>query len=277
MEVEAKGISCGKFRFCNTLCVIAMIIAGCFVTGCSHDEFSETNEIDVISQSKEYEEYIVAHLNFYNELQNIDGQKVKIGEINGKNVYRITTNELNIELFDKIFITHNKLIDKYPEYEKLETGEKSKLFEIVSVKSKKIARLIPVENTPIRLKNATVEQLTRFIQRYFSYYLDAFVECFNYSNTNKVESGGVITPEGSALFIIDTAATINSMTMRVHHTKSGSIYNATFHFHPGGNTAPSRNDSIAMQAMEKLGINTLIILTPDSTNSLGFKTSSYSF
>jgi hypothetical protein len=38
MEVEAKEISCGKFRFCNTLCVIAMIIAGCFVTGCSIDD-----------------------------------------------------------------------------------------------------------------------------------------------------------------------------------------------------------------------------------------------
>jgi hypothetical protein len=258
--------------------ITAIVIASCFVTGCQKEDNTDLNETDMIDQSKEYEEYIIAHLNFYNDMHNINGQKIKIGEINGRNVYRTTKNDFNVELLDKIFVTHNELIDKYPEYEKLDVEGKNKLYEVVSVKSQKVAQLIPIESTPVRLKNNLIENASRYIQQHFSNYYNAFMACFKYSSTKKVESGGIILYEGDGIFVIDTMATVKKMSLPVTLIKNNSNnISSTFHYHPRGNPYPSHNDSIAMQAMEEYGVSTLIILAADSTNSQGFTVNRYNF
>jgi proteasome lid subunit RPN8/RPN11 len=258
--------------------VIAIFFASCFLTGCQkEDNTSELEEKDKISQSKEYEEYIVAHLNFYNELQNIISQKVKTIEIDGKNGYRTTTNNFNIELFNKIFVTHGELIYKYPEYEKLDANEKSKLFDIVSVKSKKIAKLLPIENRPIRLKGGLMETFERFVCKYFPNYINAFMACFNHSSKNNAESGGLILPDGDALFVVDNEATASSMKIPAWAIRDYSSPNTiTFHFHPGGDPYPSSIDSTTMEELKKHDIYILMILTPDSTNT-NYTTHTYSF
>jgi proteasome lid subunit RPN8/RPN11 len=258
--------------------IAIVLVANCFMTGCQKEDSTGELRKDKISQSKEYEEYMVAHLNFYNELQNITGQKVKIEEVNGKSVYRTTAKSFKIELFNKIFVAHRELIYKYPEYEKLNANEKSKLFDIVSVKSKEIAKLLPIENRPVRLKNGMIENAARYITQFFSNYLDAFMACFNYSTNHNVESGGLVLPNGKALFIIDTAATSTSMSLSgISVALWGSPNTVTFHFHPGGNIYPSSTDSTTMQTMMEYDINTLIILTVDPSDSTNFNTHYYYF
>jgi proteasome lid subunit RPN8/RPN11 len=290
MKGEAKEISCGKRNNLNFgflkgmktsvfkyLCVAAMLtVASCFMTGCQKDEnTTELKQIDEISLSKEYEEYIVAHLNFYNELQNITAQKNKIAG----NGYSTTTNNLNIELFDKIFVTYGELIYKYPKYDKLDANEKSKLFDIVSVKSKEIVKLLPIENRPVRLKDGAMETpFERYVCKFFSNYLDAFMACFNYSNVNGVESGGLVLPDGDALFVVDKKATSTSMSIPGWAIRDYRTPNTiTFHFHPGGNPYPSSIDSTTMENLKKHDIHILMILTEDPADSTKIKTYTHYF
>jgi hypothetical protein len=258
----------------NLAFVVAAVVASCMLAGCQKENFDE-NEIDVISQSKEYEEYIIANLQFYNELQNITGGEVKIGEIDGKSLYRTSKKDFNIELFDKIVDANNELMDKYPDYKLMDKNKKEKLFEIVSVKSKEIAKLLPIENTPMRLKGNGIENFAQYITTNFSNYLAAFTACFNFSSDAEIESGGIVLP---AIFFIDKLATGNHMSMPWSTIVVNSNATSTFHYHPGGNPYPSPSDSIAVQAMQQFSnINCLTILTKDTTCSTGFSTHSYNF
>jgi hypothetical protein len=195
---------------------------------------------------------------------NIDSENVKIGEIDGRNIYRTTTNNFKTELFNKIVVTRKELIDKYPEYEQI---NKNKLFDIASIKSKKIADLIPIENTPIRLRQGfELPNITGYSFQWYNFIVDGFQACRNYSIANGVESGGYIFPDGRALFIIDSCATSSSMNIPVWANGSS----ASFHYHPDSTTNMSSTDSIAFNVMRQYAIDSMIIITADTIVGYGF-------
>lgn len=229
---------------------------------------------EIISESKEFEDYVAAHYEFTTELQSFNNSKKKIGQVNGKNVYRKVSKSFDTNLFLKVLIARNNLLDKYPEYSQISAKNKNYILEEALSKSAKLSHIIPLEvkSPTIRLKSGNVEGgdplgFPNFFTQWFSSYDDAYDACKNYSQTNKVESGGYIFPNGLALFVVDSLATDTTMSIPIW---SGIGALATFHFHPGGTTSMSPTDSLAVQTLQSFGVDSVIIITNDTIQGYGF-------
>jgi hypothetical protein len=249
---------------------MAMIIAGCFVTGCSQDEDTTgLNEVDVITQSKEYEDYLIAYYTFINGCGTIQDSPQSIGQINGKNVWRKTVNKFDHKLLYNAVDSYTVLINKFPEYLQINDTKKYELLNKVSIKSEKITRLIPIDklSPTIRLKqDYEFPSIPNFFYTWFESIVDAFQACMTYSQTNNVESGGYIFPDGRALLIIDSLATDTSMNIPVWRNGAS----AQFHYHPDSTTNMSFQDSIASQIFLQYGIDSMIIISHDTISGYGF-------
>lgn len=255
--------------------LFSLICSGFLFQSCEKDLFSTQNEI--ISESKEFEDYILAHYEFSTELQSFENSKKKIiGQVNGKNVYRKVSKSFDTNLFSNVLTARNKLLEKYPEYSQISTKNKILILEEAVSKSTKLSHTIPLElNSPtLRLKSGNVEGdddalgLPGFFTKFFATIEAAFNACRNYSQTNHVESGGYIFPNGTALFVIDSLATDTTMNMPIWNNIGAS---ATFHFHDVYNTAGvmSATDSLAIQTLLNFGVDSVIIITNDTINGYG--------
>jgi hypothetical protein len=254
--------------------VIAIFVASCFMINCSlDDDTTGLEKIDEISLSEEYENYLVAYFTFSNEAITRNSPQI-IGVINGKNVWRQTAKKIDRQLFDNAVETYKILINKFPEYQQMNGSKKSQLLNKVSMKSEKVTQLTPIGKLSpiIRLKQDDTEtpSVPGFLLQWFESIADAFQACMNYSQTNNVESGGYIFPDGRALFIIDSLATDSSMNIPVWNNGAS----ASFHYHPSDSTGSNANmssvDSIAASFMQNYGIDSLIIITADSITGYGF-------
>lgn len=148
--------------------------------------------------------------------------------------------------------------------------KKYDLLTKVANKSKKIEQLIPIGSLSptIRLKqdNPETPSLPGFFFNWFSSIVDAFQACMNYFQTNNVESGGYIFPDGRALFIIDSLATDTTMSIPVWRNGASAM----FHYHPDSTTNMSAVDSLAARIQLNYGIDSMIIITHDTISGYGF-------
>jgi hypothetical protein len=278
---ENGRTSCGRcksltFRFgmktysvFKYVCLATIIVvASCFVTGCT-----DTDELSIsesVSSSIEYENYLVAYFTFSNEVTTQNSPQI-IGVINGKNVWRQTAKKIDRQLFDNAIETYEILVDKFPEYQQMNDVKKNELFNKVSMKSEKVMQLLPIDklSPTIRLKQDPEHPtLPGFFLQWFESIAEAFQACRNYSQTNQVESGGYIFPDGRALFIIDSLATDTTMNIPIWRNGNATT---NYHYHPKGTiTTMSHYDSIAAASMRIHDIDSMIILTADSIYGYGF-------
>jgi hypothetical protein len=249
--------------------LIMMTVSVLFVQSCS-DSFDadELNISETVGSSIEYENYLVACFTFSNEVTVQDSPQI-IGEINGRNVWRQAARKIDRQLFDDAIEAYEVLVNKFPEYQQMNDTKKSELLNKVSIKSEKVKQLIKIgEFSPtIRLKqDSETPSLPGYFLQWFESIADAFQACMTYSQTNQVESGGYIFPDGRALFIIDSVATDSTMNIPVWRNGASS----SFHYHPGGTTNMSPADSIAASTMSQYGIDSVIIITSDTISGYGF-------
>lgn len=241
---------------------------------CEKDLLPSQNQL--ISESKEFEEYVAIHYKFFSEVNSFKSQNQKIGQINGRNIYRKVSKSFDPNLFLKTIEARNSLLEKYPEYSQMAKNDKNDILEKALSTSTKLNQIIPLELlTPqIRLKGGNSEGddalgLLGFFTQFFGSYDDAYDACRNYSQTNNVESGGYIFPNGTALFVVDSLATDTTMNIPIWNGIGAS---ATFHFHPGDDAAPwmSPTDSMAMETISQYGVDSVIIITNDTIQGYGF-------
>jgi hypothetical protein len=232
---------------------------------------SDINELDLsesVSNSIEFENYLVACFTFANEL-NIQNSLQIIGEVNGRFFLRKNTKKIDRQLFDNATEAYETLIGKFPEYRQMDNVRKNVLLNKISNKSKKIQQLIPIDkfSPTSRLKSGfEFPDVPGFFFQWFESIMDAFQACMNYSQTNNVESGGYIFLDGRALFIIDSIATDTSMNIPVWN--NGAY--ATFHYHPHNTLDLSPQDSIVASFLQTYNIDSLIIITHDTIVGYGF-------
>jgi hypothetical protein len=240
-----------------------------FIQSCN-DSFDtdRLNISETVASSIEYENYLVACLTFSNE-GTVHGSPQIAGKINGKNVWRQTAVKIDRQLFDNAIETYGILVDKFPEYRQMSNIKKNELLNRVSIKSEKVKQLIPIDklSPTIRLKqDSETLSIPGFFLQWFESIAAAFQECMSFSQTNNVESGGYIFPDGRALFIIDSLAT--DTTMNIPVWRNGA--SATFHYHPYGDTNMSPTDSLATRILQNYSIDSVIIITSDTISGYGF-------
>jgi hypothetical protein len=237
MEVEAKGISCGKFRFCNTLCVIAMIIAGCFVTGCSHDdELSGSIDNDIVT-SIELEEYIIAASDFKQsltvfeqEISKVDFSKLEVSyDKEGRKITRLPASIASVRIEEKLQIFNEKkgaLIEKYPEFVSFSTETSSKYFQQCIKSSSNVNNKLlefGINFSRPVLKSGTVEN-------YSSYYSLLPILSSWVGNSNYVELAIVAYENGSYSTWLDSRNTTT------HSYITLTKRNGNYYYEGGGNS-----------------------------------------
>ncbi len=255
-----------KSNLFSTFVVMLMMFSGVVFVGCEKNMFESPK--DIIANSPEFEEYLVAHFKFEDEFENASKRR-KIGEINGRAIYSRTSSNAHNELFENVVSARNTLIAKHPQYEQMSDADKNDMMDIAMENSAKLGAYVefPVD----RLKMTRTEPWRGYMgcsYRPFENYEDAYDACRKYSQTNNIESGGYIYSNGMALFFIDSDAT--DTTMHIPVWKNGAL--ATFHFHPGDDVlcSPSQYDRVAMETMLQFGIDSMIIITNDSIKGYRF-------
>jgi proteasome lid subunit RPN8/RPN11 len=266
--------------FSSTILMLFLVSTMVFWS-CEKDTFfSETEEI---TQSQEFEDYLVAHFQFMDEIQSskTKTKKVKIGQVNGKNVYRYSRKNFDKELFNEAVDARNNLINKYPNYSSLNNSEKKRAYYNTIQNSKRLNQIVSIKpklDIPfVRLKSAPAEaddaasdvedQLPdQFSLETLDDYEDAYDAARAHGDSTGFESGGYIFDDSSAIFFVDDSATSSSMSMPVWNNGAST----TYHYHPGGTPTMSSQDSLSMDFMDSYGIDTCIIVTSDSTYTYGF-------
>jgi hypothetical protein len=260
-----------KYKVYSLIAIITtMMFTGIFIQCCSdNSDIDELKVSETISSSIEFENYLIAYFTFTNECVTIQNSPQIIGQINGKKIWKKTVNKIDRKLLDDVVESNKILVNKFPEYPQMNDTKKHELLNNALIKSEKIRRLIPVNNLSptIRLKQGSeIPSVPGFFLDWFASITEAYQACMNYSQTNNVESGGYIFPDGRAILIIDSLAT--DSTMRIPVWNNGA--SAGFHYHPGNNPSMSPQDSLAMSLMQEHGIDSLIIITQDTISGYGF-------
>lgn len=247
---------------------------------CAVNKVKYQEIIETISNSHEFESYLIAHFIFTGEINSAQEGQI-IGQIDGKEIYRT---DIDIRLFENVMNARSEFINKYPEYCQLDDYEKARAIENAYIKSDVLNNYIYIEfdqNIHPRLKNNTENDQNndtikihsqvdrdRFKFEEYSNVEDAYEACKKYSQKDSVESGGFIFPDGRALFVTDKLATIKDIDLPVWNMGA----NGTYHYHPSGNPNMSDADSLSMDSIfKKHTIYQMIIITKDSVSTYNFK------
>ncbi len=237
-------------------------------------------EMEDITQSQEFEDYLMTHIQFVNGIQPSNTEKVIIGQINGRDVYRYSHMAYDKGLFNRVVEARNNLIKKYPNYTTLSRVEKESVYydriqnskvlnEIVSVKTS-LGTFVRLKSEPTEADDAASDIEGQLSDKYsletFNSYENAYDAARSHGDSTGVESGGFIFPDGSAIFFVSDSATTSSTTLPVWNNGAST----TYHYHPGGTPTMSSQDSLSMDFMSTYGINTCVIVTSDSTYTYRF-------
>jgi len=259
------------------LYLICIFITGSlFFQSCEEDMF-QPEKTEKINKSKEYEKYLSAHIRFVNEIESARNNRVnrkKIGQVNGKDVYRNFQQKFDMKLFTNVIEARHNLLRKYPKYSQIDKHKKEMLAKDAIAHSKKLSDLVSLEHETeqgfVRLKsgpNEAEESISnlgpssQYLIGAYGSYETAYDACMNFSMNNNVESGGYIFQDASALFVRDHEATGTSMNLPVWSELDNA--SSTFHFQ-FNNPDMSPADSSALEALESYGIDSMIIITPDT-------------
>lgn len=96
----------------------------------------------------------------------------------------------------------------------------------------------------------------------FDSFDDAVSEMRNYGSANNVECAVWKLSDGSTVFITDSEATSDSMT--IPYLESNISTDAIGHYHPSGDGEMSDDDWDAFDDWHEAGVDTSLIITQDS-------------
>ena len=252
-----------NMKLLGFITMICIISAGIFMQSCGrYDDMHEIDQVDLVGNSVEYENYLMEVLAFVYEQDEMQNSRQIVGQVDGMNIYKTSTTKINRESLNRIFDNHEALTKKFPQYAKMDDSRKAALMNKVAMKSKKISKLIAGYEglSTIRLKDGKEQKdiLKELVTQLFSKFSSAIDMCIQYSQKFEIETGGYLFPNGTALFIYDTKATSTYMRLPVQKYPDGTV---TFHYHPNGDPAMSPGDSAMIKTLKENGVKKMMIIT----------------
>lgn len=226
------------------------------IVGCENSFFDNNVNLNEISSSEEFKEYMTASFDLYLAKEKLIRNCNTLAEKDGNQHTAPKKNRtsLSYELLKNVSEARMNLISRFPSYTALKKEDKMQLASMAVEESDEIIKKYPdlftQELTPaVRLKSTTENNQ---YETHYSDWSDAFAAAIDYSESAGVECSGYLFADGSAILYLDpnaeyqctgfpTPIDIGAGSVTLYN---GQIIDATFHTHPNTpNFSGSDNDA----------------------------------